>query len=166
MRISQILFFINKSLAQDDFFGDFSSVEETRGSHLRNLLGEVLNAVGSEHEADSFFEYGCWCFSSPRANRHDFTKGRSQPVDEIDRVCRDIAYCHMCLAIDFDEKCDFYQEYNYTITNGGMECVETENSCAWAACQCDKNFITQITEKEGLWDARNNVRGGFVTGLF
>ncbi|CBY11659.1 unnamed protein product [Oikopleura dioica] len=124
----------------------------------------MLASAGSEHEAESFFEYGCWCSSSPRANRHDFTKGRSQPVDELDKVCRDAAYCHMCLKLDFEEECDFYQNYNYTLSSEGMNCAEQEGSCAWAACQCDRNFISELRNVEHLWKARNNVRGGFGTG--
>ena len=119
IRVLPILAAFRRSSADNDDFFRGNELEEFRGTHLRNLLAEMLVSAGSEHEAESFFEYGCWCSSSPRANRHDFTKGRSQPVDELDKVCRDAAYCHMCLKIDFEEECDFYQNYNYTISSEG-----------------------------------------------
>ena len=104
------------------------------------LLSEAMQMSNSIHDAESFLEYGCWCASNPSSNGYDLTKGKSAPVDNIDRwvshpynsfmhiyaekwpcvfrLCRSTAQCHMCLELDdFEEECDFYQSYNYTFLN-------------------------------------------------
>ena len=102
---------------------------------MMTLLSEAMQMSNSIHDAESFLEYGCWCASNPSSNGYDLTKGKSAPVDNIDRwvatwltvrrkwpcilrLCRSTAQCHMCLELDeFEEECDFYQSYNYTFLN-------------------------------------------------
>ena len=49
------------------------------------LLSEAMQMSNSIHDAESFLEYGCWCASNPSSNGYDLTKGKSAPVDNIDR---------------------------------------------------------------------------------
>lgn len=145
----------------DQFFSDFNEFEESRGRHMLSLLQKMLTYTNSTHDPESFLEYGCWCGSNPSARRHDLTKGRAAPVDEVDRVCRSTAYCHMCLQIDHDNECDFYQEYNHTMTTNGLECHDPEGTCEWAACQCDAHFLDDMGMVESFWVPHHNIRGGF-----
>jgi len=146
---------------ETNLFSDFTSFEENRGRHVLSLLQKMIQVTNSTHDPESFLEYGCWCASNPNARKHDLTKGRSSPVDEIDSVCRSTAYCHMCLKIDHEQECDFYQEYNHTISENGLECHDAEGTCGWAACQCDAKFIEDMGEVESLWRPQHNIRGGF-----
>jgi len=143
------------------FFAEFELMEEARGHHVLSLLQQMISFTNSTHDPESFLEYGCWCASNPNARRHDLTKGRSLPVDPVDNVCRSTAYCHMCLKIDHDQDCNFYQAYNHTLTSYGLECHDEEGSCGWAACQCDAKFIEDMAFVQELWKPEHNMRGGF-----
>ena len=52
---------------------------------MMTLLSEAMQMSNSIHDAESFLEYGCWCASNPSSNGYDLTKGKSAPVDNIDR---------------------------------------------------------------------------------
>lgn len=147
-----------------DFFSGFNGYEEARGLQMISLLQRMVEVTNSTHDPESFLEYGCWCASNPNARKHDLTKGRSAPVDEIDNVCRSTAYCHMCLNIDHDGGCDFYQEYNHTLTTNGLECHDKEGTCGWAACKCDSNFVEEMALVQDQWTPTHNLRGGFDFG--
>ena len=53
---------------------------------MMTLLSEAMQMSNSIHDAESFLEYGCWCASNPSSNGYDLTKGKSAPVDNIDRL--------------------------------------------------------------------------------
>lgn len=149
------------SAIDEEFFSDFNGYEEARGKHMISLLQRMITVTNSTHDPESFLEYGCWCASNPNARRHDLTKGRAAPVDAVDQVCHSTAGCHMCLQIDHDHQCDFYQEYNHTISTTGLECHDAEGTCQWAACQCDAKFINEMAAVQDSWVPQHNIRGGF-----
>ena len=83
------------------------AVISTKTSFSRLVNTETGNSTGfnsaTERKFGGQFEiwlqtlnrYGCWCYFAS-----DYGKGRSQPVDELDRFCKQLHEGYECVEID------------------------------------------------------------------
>jgi len=95
-----------------------------------------------------YHDYGCYCVAPT-----DPLKNRGKPVDEIDSACKRHALCYECAFSDFSnnkQECNPKNNgYKYKINALGSDkyaiaCLNPENSCAYAACMCDKALAEEL----------------------
>lgn len=92
--------------------------------------------------------YGCWCYF-----QDDVGKGKSDPVDELDSICKALHQGYECAMID-DPTCVPYEvEYNrpnvFWMANKDQilpacENLNSGNECHINACASETNFVFQI----------------------
>ena len=78
--------------------------------------------------------YGCWCLPGGVG---DIGAGHGQPVDNIDRACREYATCYQCMYNQqMGGECDDSDEGRYTIQGSQKEngkvflmCTDPVGSC-------------------------------------
>lgn len=120
-----------------------TSLKSATRSSNRNLPGNVV---------DQFSEYGCWCYFDG-----DVGRGKGQPVDEFDTLCKTLADGYQCAIIDSEtvgENCIPW-EVNYQ-TPGDLApdatsqdrrdaCYRLNNeTCAGYACTVEEQFIYSL----------------------
>ena len=44
-------------------------------------------------------QYGCWCYFED-----DYIKGMGQPMDELDKICKDLNQGYRCIILDMEEQ--------------------------------------------------------------
>lgn len=99
------------------------------------------------------FGYGCWCFFGDI----DSQKGRGQPVDAYDEICKDLLQCYRCAMTDGTNEgaeCDpFEQEYKTSIETGGNNGIDNATSscqahnpdaCSWRTCSCAMMMVARF----------------------
>merc|ERR1712147_33797 len=90
--------------------------------------------------------YGCHCF--PANGR--IPGGKGAPVDGIDAVCRELARCHSCVAMDHGFQGKVSQEkYKYAVSAGTIDCSSNTDSMKMDQCLCDKHFAETLGN---IWD--------------
>ena len=97
--------------------------------------------------------YGCWCFFED-----DHGRGRGEPQDEIDTICRTLHHGYECIMKDQEEKgtpCvpweipyssafgGGFQPFGFNIPNLNAECeaVNTPGSCEAQTCKVEGYFV-------------------------
>lgn len=94
----------------------------------------------------AIWNFGCWCnFGS------NLMMGNSKPVDEVDKLCRDMQLCLRCARWDAKQVGDVCDPVTQTWTgvsgpNFVFDCV-TENAgdkCAQNSCCCEADFLAGL----------------------
>lgn len=141
---------------------------------LMQLKSMVTSLIGDASiNFDRFCFYGCYCL--PDAAIHDASPGVGKPVDEIDNACKELKMCYQCANRDTKEETggECEQDMAYSVQpisgyGGGIvdhECMNTEDTCRWRICQCDRAFAHKMKQKYDMWSASNHaVEGGFNRG--
>lgn len=109
--------------------------------------------------------YGCYCF--PNVGK-DFTVGKGQPIDEVDKKCRDFSNCYKCLGLDYKGNCQATQPYSFEgredpVTKSKyVVCKNKPGTCRRALCECDKRLAENLSEAEWYWSPMYHKNwGGF-----
>jgi len=103
----------------------------------------------SQAQIDQLNEYGCWCFFD-----EDHGRGKAQPVDSIDEICKILHDGYECAMRDAEAEGDTCVpwEVNYASAVGGgglsiaEECqsLNAGNNCAIRACTVEGTFVANI----------------------
>ena len=92
-------------------FADFSTITETLTSLSQNVSSVAINFEARNtfdpREITDFTSsllqninnYGCWCYF----DADKIGKGRSQPMNEVDQLCRNLHYGYECAKIDEED---------------------------------------------------------------
>jgi len=109
--------------------------------------------------------YGCWGYFGD-----NYTRGKSQPVDELDEYFRDLHHGYECGTIDTltldNEICDTYSaEYTEVSPVGSDEEIKTNcesqnngPNCASRACSVETKFVREIAQ----WQLSNFADNEFA----
>jgi len=125
---------------------------------------------------EEIMAYGCWCFLDPA---NDYRKNaRGQPIDEIDRTCRNLINGYKCATMDAEangeEACDAqtvdyvkFDIFNGLIENLEADCISLnpDSVCAQRACQIEMVFMYPIIE-DGLQNVDQNLVHVSAGGTF
>lgn len=109
--------------------------------------------------------YGCWCLPGGVG---DIGVGHGQPVDNIDRSCREYATCYQCMYNQqMGGQCDQDDEGSYTIQGAHREngkvflmCTDPVGSCRRQRCECDKHLAEKLAKHEPEWNLSHHRRWG------
>ena len=105
----------------------FHSASSSFLTNEENLWNRTFGTMQQILLAD-YKNYGCWCFLAQEP------QGRGTPVNEIDRVCRSLAWGYEC--INMDEGCSAHEtHYNapdIDFTTAGLLDDEIRNACLTA----------------------------------
>jgi len=125
------------------------------------------------------YEYGCWC----RFGSH-LTKGRGQPQDDLDQVCKDFQLCLRCVHIDAEidnYECSVHDEITQVLVdpkkmktnmNIYQTCQDsTTDECSKNTCCCASKFLSRwaktiisfLAPGDGApgWSNENKHENGF-----
>ena len=69
-------------------------------------------------KSEKYINYGCYC--TPSATNDENWVGTGEPVDDIDRLCRDLFNAYNCLKNDFSAECSAKSTYDWKIDNSGQ----------------------------------------------
>ena len=114
----------------------------------RGFSGQIGKTISNLNE------YGCWCYFGEAHGR-----GKAQPVDAIDEMCKILAHGYECAMRDAEEEgttCIPW-EVDYIAAVGGMpsgltieeECVNVNppgNNCAVRACTIEGSFVANLLD--------------------
>lgn len=122
---------------------------------------DVMNKMlyymsGGELNLADYQSYGCHCSVSGA--------GHGPPTDEIDLACQRNNQCRSCTQIDWTT-CQQQQAY---FVNGwapnnvdGIICVDQENTCSRALCECDLQQVKDIVALSNKWKRNRHLKFGF-----
>jgi len=107
--------------------------------------------------------YGCWCF--PQAAMFQY-QGFGQPVDNIDRSCREYTTCFNCVYNQqlLGQRCNEWDMTHYNIQgsqdpNTGkitLFCTDPIGSCLRSRCECDRDLAQKLAFYEDEWNQMNH----------
>lgn len=107
--------------------------------------------------------YGCWCF--PQAAMFQW-QGFGQPVDNIDRSCREYTTCFNCVynQMLLGQRCNEWDMTHYNIQgvsdpNTGrvsLFCTDPIGSCLRSRCECDRDLSGKLSQYEHEWNQMNH----------
>lgn len=66
-------------------------------ANLTSVMGRSVTQILDE-AMDRFNQWGCWCYFDD-----DHTKGRGQPVNELDHKCKQLSHGYACAMIDYEQ---------------------------------------------------------------
>lgn len=144
---------------------DFDGLERAKRRSQRITL-LVAQLPKSEIKPRLFMKrinnYGCNCWTKGKKSG---IGGSGQPIDELDRVCKELSRCHQCIGIDYSyETCDpVKQKYKAKLAtvDGKVQinCVNQMNKkgtnngdCKKSLCECDKKFAEGFAIKFQNWN--------------
>jgi len=133
-------------------------VKDGQSDERFDIMNKMLYYMsGGELNMADYQSYGCHCSSGA---------GRGQPRDEIDFSCQRNNQCRSCTQIDWSS-CQAQQAY---FVNGwapnnvdGIICVDRENTCSRALCECDLQFVKDIVANDNKWKRSRHLKFGFDT---
>ena len=145
----------------------------------KDVQGFVKGLINTEKRQDrwlaQFKDYGCHCFGD---NDHsNKLVGQGQPLDEIDRACRDLKMCRQCIKLSHPNVADFLEDMSYVGKNSDENKDPRYNwdSCDYDSrhnakfgtfnetmqlCECDLQFVKSMRL---LW--RSDVDNDFDSSL-
>jgi len=127
-------------------------------NQAKDMLAVVHNV--SDKEAKNLLRnYGCFCYPQGQ-NFVGPTNGfNGEPVDELDRLCKQLFRAQRCLQIDSDngeypKECNNDQAYAFHLSNGDVVCGEENASnkqtvrkdCKIDMCELEKDFVTKVSD--------------------
>lgn len=136
---------------QNTLSGRRSGTLDTRQIFHRKRL--INSQVTSKSNGAAWYfqyhDYGCYCVAPS-----DPKKNRGRPVDAIDSACKRHNMCYQCAYADFSNarrECNPKQMgYQYRINknvetgNIKIECTNSQDTCAYATCMCDKALADEL----------------------
>lgn len=144
-------------ISEGDSSGDFEDGIESdlgvgfggpRGFAQRSAM--VLTIV----DMLELLEYGCWCYFDG-----DYTKGRGEPVDNFDDLCKQLHHNYDCAAMDAESEADFdclpweadyqvFSFYSYSM-DIEMECTSKNrnNKCNQRSCIIEMTFVLRLMQQ-------------------
>jgi len=110
-------------------------------SSMRQFTGATAQAI------EQLDEYGCWCYFYDNVGR-----GKGQPVDEVDGMCKTLNEGYECAIRDTEEEgnsCTPWEVSYISGTGSGADLFEScvslnADSCAARACAVEGNFVEQL----------------------
>jgi len=107
---------------------------------VTELMGPLLDRIN---------KYGCWCYFN-----EDHGKGKSQPVDDVDAICKMLHEGYECAILDAQEageECTPW-EVDYDSTSAGFDSIVEEctsrnadkTACAVNSCIVEQWFVVSI----------------------
>merc|ERR1711937_1071039 len=129
------------------FASSMAQFNERKFNAISRMSYELVDTSFSAKEFGKRIQnYGCHCFPG-------FTKeagGQGAPVNEVDGLCKVLARCHKCVAIEFPGEIDVNTgKYNWEVDGGSISCAKTSNPARRALCQCDAAFAMSMAT---TWD--------------
>lgn len=129
-------------------------------------LADAPRAISTSDDTITMLEnYGCWCYAGENHGR-----GKSQPVDEIDEICKTLHNGYECLILDAQAEnvtCDKPWESNYRSANRiiNVDLVENCNRFNRNKSMCEIN--TCIIEGHFIRSVLNLMfQGGRISSKF
>ena len=110
-----------------------------------------------------YFNYGCHCFSG--GIREMFIlqlPSHAKPVDQADNMCRNHERCHQCVKMDHGAGCDKHKGYKFEARQDSVTgskyitCLNENDTCQKAHCECDKALAYDLAEYEYMWSLLNH----------
>lgn len=157
--------------SDDDFSGDGPEIlphlKILDSTEIKNKLNHSENMPFMLRAFDHYFpdvhmldNYGCWCyFYDVIPFSHD-RRGRGQPVDDFDKLCKKLHDAYDCAVIDNDEngleKCVPWEVDYSTIglfgsiafgsLEEGCEISNDGDACKTHACLIEANFVSEVID--------------------
>jgi len=115
--------------------------------------------------------YGCWCNFG-----EELTTGSGKPVDDFDKVCKDLQMCLRCSKLDAKETggyCNpltqqYSATYNFQRDDAEMlsdcQAQNAGSECASQVCSCELKFISEYIDLQWSnagYDAAKKLENGF-----
>jgi len=121
---------------------DWSSYDNPDDKAFGGQIGQTINGLN---------EYGCWCYFSD-----DHGRGKGQPTDAIDEMCKILHEGYECAMRDAEDEgttCVPW-EVDYVSGVGGNgaslaeECAASNagNNCAIRACTVEGTFVANLLD--------------------
>ena len=133
--IQQMIAHYNSNLRQSD-------ESETGGRQKRAFTGQIANAIAA------LDEFGCWCYFYDNSFR-----GRGEPVDEVDALCKTLQQGYECAIWDAENEgttCIPWEQSYESGTGTGDSLVSSctsmnsGNNCAIRACAVEGTFVAGL----------------------
>jgi len=109
--------------------------------------------------------YGCYCL--PEGAHHLGGGGYGEPVDMVDRTCKNFNQCYECAKLGngklggTGEDCQgehtkyrFQLILNKETQEKSIRCRNPEGSCQRHICECDKRMAEGLSKWEDTWDVK------------
>jgi len=138
-----------KNIAVLSIFHAASADLAAISQRLLQMVGDSsMRAFDKSQIADTvpqLDEFGCWCYFGENVGR-----GKGQPVDEVDSICKMLADGYECAIRDSEDEglaCTPWEvDYNAGTGSGKVlynNCLEqnSNNTCAARACTVELNFV-------------------------
>lgn len=132
--------------------------QEMMGMKYNHIVKMTYSQMTTSHSARTIFKklqnYGCHCF--PGQTRE--AGGSGPAVDAQDSLCKSLARCHKCVAMEFPGIIDVdHDKYRWGLSGGTISCEKSDSKhpSKRALCECDKDFALKMA---ALWkdDEFNN----------
>jgi len=147
-------------------FASFENMEKSFSEIMKNKTGGFDRAFPVNQFALSLVaeNYGCWCHSL----KTHTGKGKSQPLDDLDALCKQLSEGYDCASIDAEaegETCNAWEE-DYSNSDGdsvGCQSLKTADDvvgisdsilatlginvvskCKKQACEIEQNFVNKV----------------------
>lgn len=159
------------AFSQDSEFDAFSESALRKFSHINKMLMTQINTQLSSSEISKRIQnYGCHCF--PGNSRA--AGGKGPAVDEIDRLCAQLARCHKCIEFDHGNFVDGSWDadigkYRWSEeTDGSLSCDGNDEDHKRDLCECDRFYAVEmgkvwddLSYNMTYWNAKNNAEFDF-----
>ena len=110
--------------------------------------------------------YGCWCFPNGAG---DLGIGTGDPVDNIDKSCREYSTCYNCMySANLNAPCSEREIGHYNVYGREDErsgdnmliCADDIGSCKRQRCECDLALAEKLAGLENEWNIQNHRKWG------
>jgi len=131
------------------------AIDRKRDANLRGANCDPGTDCGVIFDFSKIWNYGCWCYFGENAG-----KGKGQPQNVVDQICKNLQLCYRCVKIDSYADTEICNPANTTYEfqaqniDGGIETTcklsNPNNKCAYHTCCCEQDFISKMIEL--LWN--------------
>jgi len=111
-------------------------------------LTDMMTNYNPDFDERKFWAYGCQCLIL--GDRPMSDPGHGQPIDPLDRVCKEYKDCLKCARMNHGDSCiGEMVKYRYNIKNNEVRCLDKPekfsnaphtNACKRSLCECDAAF--------------------------
>jgi len=150
--------------------------EEEKEAENFNTSRSLLRRYSDLHAVTLFYNpnfdhrkiwyYGCHCLMLH--DRAMSTRGKGEPVDQLDSLCKRYKECVHCAKTQFGDECiPEAVRYKWAVTRqGDVKSKNKENTCKEALYQCDIEYATQLQETSAMTVFNNDYHGFYTTTGF
>jgi len=134
------------------FGGGFGGARGSGGDPIE--FEQRSNMILTMVDMLQLLEYGCWCYFDG-----DYMKGRGEPVDDFDNLCRQLHHNYVCASMDAEAEKDLlclpweadyqvFSFYSYSM-DIEMECIDKNpnNECNQRACIIEMTFVLRLMQQ-------------------